>query len=128
MAVAGIVLLACLPLALGYLTFGHDLSAHLSRIEGLKAGLLSGQFPVRINPDLLEGRGYAFSLMYADLLLYPAAVLRILGFPLYSVYQLYVGPSRWQPRLSPGMCCGGCSAVKGWLCLARLFTHFRSIG
>lgn len=89
-AVAGIVLLACLPLALGYLTFGHDLSAHLSRIEGLKAGLLSGQFPVRVNPDLLEGRGYAFSLMYADLLLYPAAVLRILGFPLYSVYQLYV--------------------------------------
>ena len=89
-AIAGIVALACLPLGLDYLTYGHDLTVHLSRIEGLKAGLLAGQFPVRMDPDLLAGRGYPFSLMYADLLLYPAALLRILGFSLQTVYKLYV--------------------------------------
>ena len=43
-----------------------------------------------MDPDLLAGRGYPFSLMYADLLLYPAALLRILGFSLQTVYKLYV--------------------------------------
>ena len=42
--IAGIVLLACLPLGFDYLVYGHDMSIHLTRIEGLKAGLLSGQF------------------------------------------------------------------------------------
>ena len=89
-ALLGIVAVACLPLGLDYLTYGHDLTVHLSRIEGLKAGLLAGQFPVRMDPELLDGRGYPFSLMYADLLLYPAAVLRILGFSLQAVYRMYV--------------------------------------
>ena len=85
-----LVLIACLPLGLDYLVYGHDLTVHLSRIEGLKAGLLAGQFPVRMYPDLLSGKGYPFGVMYADLLLYPAAVLRILGFPLQTAYKLYV--------------------------------------
>lgn len=34
MALVGIGVFACLPLGLGYLTYGHDLSIHLSRIEG----------------------------------------------------------------------------------------------
>lgn len=45
MALVGIGVFACLPLGLGYLTYGHDLSIHLSRIEGLKAGLLAGSSP-----------------------------------------------------------------------------------
>lgn len=89
-AVCAVVALACLPLAMGYLTYGHDLSIHLARIEGLKSGLLVGQFPVRMNPALLDDRGYPFSLMYADLFFYPLAVLRILGFSLQNVYRLYV--------------------------------------
>lgn len=90
MAIVALVAVACLPLGLGYITYGHDLSAHLTRIEGLKAGLLAGQFPVRMDPDIVNGKGYPFSLMYADLLLYPAAFLRILGFSLQTVYKLYV--------------------------------------
>lgn len=90
LAVAGLVAVACLPLGLGYITYGHDLTVHLTRIEGLKAGLLAGQFPVRMNPDIVSGKGYPFSLMYADLLLYPAAFLRIVGFSLQTVYKLYV--------------------------------------
>lgn len=89
-AIAAIVAFACLPLGLNYLPSAHDLSIHLARIEGLKAGLLAGQFPVRMNPALLDDRGYPFSLMYGDLLLYPAALLRIVGFSLQTVYKLYV--------------------------------------
>ncbi len=90
LVIAGIVLLACLPLGFDYLVYGHDMSIHLTRIEGLKAGLLSGQFPVRMDPEIANGKGYPFSLMYSDLLLYPAAILRIIGFSLQHVYQLYV--------------------------------------
>ena len=90
LAIAGIVALACLPLGFNYLMYGHDLSIHLARIEGLKSGLLSGQLPVRMDPGIINDKGYPFSLMYADLLLYPAAFLRILGFSLQTVYQLYV--------------------------------------
>lgn len=90
LAILGLVAVACLPLGLGYITYGHDLTVHLTRIEGLKAGLLAGQFPVRMNPDIVSGKGYPFSLMYADLLLYPAAILRILGFSLQTVYKLYL--------------------------------------
>ena len=89
-AMGCIVVFACMPLGLGYLTYGHDLSIHLSRIEGLKAGLLSGQFPVRMDPAIINDKGYPFSLMYSDLLLYPAAILRILGFSLQSCYKFYV--------------------------------------
>ncbi|HJD20300.1 MAG TPA: hypothetical protein H9915_00615 [Candidatus Gemmiger faecigallinarum] len=89
-AIAGVVMLACLPLGFDYLIYGHDMSIHLTRIEGLKAGLLSGQFPVRMDPEIVNGKGYPFSLMYPDLLLYPAALLRILGFSLQQVYQMYV--------------------------------------
>ena len=90
LVIAGIVLLACLPLGFDYLVYGHDMSIHLTRIEGLKAGLLSGQFPVRMDPEIANGKGYPFSLMYSDLLLYPAAILRIICFSLQQVYQLYV--------------------------------------
>lgn len=90
MALVGIGVFACLPLGLGYLTYGHDLSIHLSRIEGLKAGLLAGQFPVRMDPAIINEKGYPFSLMYSDVFLYPAAVLRILGFSLQTSYKVYV--------------------------------------
>ena len=33
-AVVGIVAVACLPLGLDYLTYGHDLTVHLSRSRG----------------------------------------------------------------------------------------------
>lgn len=90
LAVGCILLFACMPLGLGYLTYGHDLSIHLARIEGLKAGLLSGQFPVRMDPALLNDKGYPFSLMYSDLFLFPAALLRLAGVPLETCYKWYL--------------------------------------
>ncbi|MGN0983301.1 MAG: hypothetical protein ACI4OI_00545, partial [Gemmiger sp.] len=89
-ALLAITAFGCVPIGLNYLTYGHDLSVHLCRIEGIKAGLLAGQFPVRMNPDLLTGYGYPFSMMYGDLLLYPSALLRIVGYSLQDTYRVYV--------------------------------------
>lgn len=79
-----------IPLMAGYLFAGHDLLFHLTRIEGLKAGLESGMFPVKIQPNWLGGHGYAVSVFYGDLLLYLPAILRIFGVSLQTAYSFYI--------------------------------------
>lgn len=79
-----------IPLLVNYLLAGDDLPFHLTRIEGLKAGLESGMFPVRIQPDWLGGHGYAVSVFYCDLFLYLPAVLRMFGVSLQAAYQFYI--------------------------------------
>mgnify|MGYP001132233632 FL=1 len=66
-----------------------DLVFHLQRIEGLYRGLLAGQFPVKIQPEWLNGYGYASSVFYGDIFLYFPAVLRIVGFTLQDAYKCY---------------------------------------
>lgn len=66
-----------------------DLVFHLQRMEGLYRGLLSGQFPIRIQPGWLDGYGYASSVFYGDIFLYFPAVLRIVGFTLQDAYKCY---------------------------------------
>ena len=51
LALAGIAFYASLPLFTDYLLSGGDLGFHLLRIEGIKDGLLSGQFTVKIAPE-----------------------------------------------------------------------------
>ena len=87
---AALILFLCLPLFSGFLFVGYDLHFHLSRIEGIAAGLASGQFPVKIYPNLLQGQGYANGVFYGDLLLYIPAILRLVGFSLQSSYRIYI--------------------------------------
>lgn len=68
----------------------HDIPFHYSRIIGLAEGLLSGSFPVRIQPGWLWGYGYAASVCYGDLLLYVPAVLYIMGVPIMHAYKTYI--------------------------------------
>lgn len=68
---------------------GADETFHLLRIEGIREGLLSGQFPVRLQPNWLEGHGYATAFFYSDLFLYFPAVLRLFGFTVQSAYKIY---------------------------------------
>lgn len=68
---------------------GHDLYFHLGRIEGIKSGLLSGQFPVRIHTNNFGGYGYASSMFYPELFLYIPALLRILGVSLVTSVQVF---------------------------------------
>lgn len=81
-----------IPLMTDYLpaVSGEDLMYHLFRIEGVRDGLLAGQFPVRMYPEWLMGHGYADSIMYGKLLLYVPAFFRLLGFPVLHCYKLYV--------------------------------------
>lgn len=85
-----LVLASSIPLMVGYLIGGHDFTFHLMRIEGIKAGLQSGAFPVKIQPNWLNGHGYAVSVFYGDLLLYVPAILRIFGISIQSAYNFYV--------------------------------------
>ncbi len=84
-----IILFASYPLFTTFLTEGDDIVFHLLRIEGIKDGLLSGQFPVRIHPFQFRGYGYASSIFYGEALLYLPAVLRLCGFPLQTAYKIF---------------------------------------
>lgn len=89
LAMVFVTLFSALPLTQKGLTPGADLFFHLNRIEGLYQGLLSGEFPVRIQPGWLDGHGYA-AFMYGDLFLYIPALLRILGFTVEEAYKIYL--------------------------------------
>ena len=75
----GASVLVSLPLLTQHLQRGHDLDFHLTRIDGIAQALLSGQFPVRLNPDFLYGGGYLSPVMYPELFLYLPGVLCALG-------------------------------------------------
>lgn len=82
--------LSCYPLLMEYLIAGDDIYFHLMRIEGLKDGLKSGSFPVKIQPTWSGGSGYAVGTMYGDTLLYLPALLRLIDIPVQTAYKLYV--------------------------------------
>lgn len=89
-ALLGITMVASIPLFADYLVIGHDTELQITRIEGIKEGLLSGQFPVRIDPLFNRGYGYAIPLFYGSLFLYIPAFMRILGFTLQFSFKFYV--------------------------------------
>jgi hypothetical protein len=73
------ILAVSFPLFSASLTSGHDLHFHFLRFIGIKEGLLSGNFPVRIYDSFYNGYGYGASFFYPDLFLYPFAGLAALG-------------------------------------------------
>lgn len=84
------VLVASLPLLQRGMISGHDLSYHMARIEGLASGLASGQFPVRVHGELLNGFGYPNSYFYPELLLYLPALLSLLGVHTVTCYKFFL--------------------------------------
>ncbi len=84
-----IMLAASFPLMTDRMIYMGDLLYHLLRIEGIKDGLLSGQFPVRIEPEWQQGYGYASSVFYGETLLYLAAFFRLIGFPVITSYRMF---------------------------------------
>ncbi|RDU23866.1 DUF6541 family protein [Anaerosacchariphilus polymeriproducens] len=84
-----VIIFASYPLFTDYLIGGHDINYHLSRIEGIKDGLISGQFPVDIYPQINFGYGYLGTL-YPSLFLYFPAILRILGVSMALSYKTFL--------------------------------------
>lgn len=83
------VLFVSLPLFTNFMFYGHDIYFHLSRIEGIKEGLRSGQFPVRIHPHLMENLGVGNSIFYPDFFLYFPALLRLFGVSALNSYKIF---------------------------------------
>jgi hypothetical protein len=89
LALLGITMLASYPLFSNYIMWGHDSAFHLTRIEGIKSALLSGQFPVRVHTSSYYDYGYAASIFYPELFLYIPAVLRIMGVSTTGTVQIF---------------------------------------
>lgn len=85
-----IILFTSLPLLTDFIVSSGDGGFHLMRIEGIKDGLLSGQFPVRIGPKWQTGYGYASSVFYGETLLYIAALFRLIGFSVTTSFQMFM--------------------------------------
>ena len=84
-----IAFLASIPYFYDGMISGADLTYHLHRIEGVKDGLLTGQFPVRLEPRWVFDHGYANGIFYCNLFLYFPALLRMAGFTLTESYAFY---------------------------------------
>ena len=114
--VAGIGLIAvCASVSQlgGYLLGGADLTYHLQRIEGVKDSLLTGQFPIRIEPRWLYDHGYANGIFYCDVLLYFPALLRLAGFTIATSYNCYC------------ILLNIVTAWIAWYCFTRIFNDYR---
>lgn len=85
----GIGFFASLPYLNTGLSWAVDLCYHLIRIEGIKDGLLAGQFPVVIYPEALHGNGY-LNCMYPNLFLYLPAWLRMKGVSMADSFKCLV--------------------------------------
>ncbi|RKM58318.1 hypothetical protein D6853_01950 [Butyrivibrio sp. X503] len=84
------ILFSSYPLLGKCLYFGDDIHYHLRRIAFMGDAILSGQFPVHILPGWDNGYGYAAGVGYGDLLLYPSAILVMLGFTIQASYKFFI--------------------------------------
>ena len=84
-------LLASVPLfSADTLISGPDTPFHMGRIEGIREGLLAGQFPVRVNPVQLGGYGMPTGIFYPDIFLYFPAFLRLAGVSLLASWKAFL--------------------------------------
>ncbi|MFA9376829.1 MAG: hypothetical protein ACERKZ_08745 [Lachnotalea sp.] len=89
-SLVAITIIASYPMFNNYIIKGDDIAFHLTRIDGIKSGLLSGQFPVRVHTSTLYHYGYAVSIFYPELFLYIPALLRIAGVSLTGTVQIFI--------------------------------------
>lgn len=82
-------ILSSYPYFSGALREGYDIDFHLTRIVGIKEGLLAGQFPVRVYPGAYFGAGYDCGLYYPDLFLYFPGILCLLGVSVTVSVQIF---------------------------------------
>ena len=97
-----------------------DLTYHYMRIEGVKDGFLSGQLPVRIEPEWLFGQGFACGIFYCNLFLVFPAMLRLLGFTVVSACNIFFVASNLATAYIAYVCFRKmfCSYQIGLLCSA----------
>lgn len=102
-----------LPLFTDYILSSGDVGYHLMRIEGLKDGLLTGQFPVRIAPKWLQDYGYADAIFYGQTMLLPCALFRMIGFTVTTSYRMFI------------FLINVLTAVIAYVCFEKMFRDYR---
>ena len=70
--------------------FTVDFTYLLTRIEGIKSGLASHDFPIYIYPYVNNGFGYASPLFYPDIFLLIPTFLYCLGIPIIISYKIFI--------------------------------------
>lgn len=76
MVLVGLIIVTSYPLFRNYIVYGHDLTWHLMRIEGMKDAIRGGHLLSIIYPENNNGYG-TLGFSYPQLFLYPAALLRL---------------------------------------------------
>lgn len=77
-----ILLLSCSNLMIDYFHSGDDMMFHANRVEGIAREWMNGNFPARLESYCMYGMGYPMSIMYPEVFLWPAVLLRVMGFDL----------------------------------------------
>ncbi|WP_164509453.1 hypothetical protein [Companilactobacillus jidongensis] len=74
-----IILIGFVDWHFGYIFATGDFHYHIDRIETLANSIKHLNFWPKVDGHFIGGYGYASSLFYPDIFLYPAAILRIMG-------------------------------------------------
>src|SRR5699024_10523591 len=59
---------------------------HAMRIEGLAESIKHNQYFPWINMSFMDGFGYIVNTFYSDLMIYPAAIFRLMGFSMAKTF------------------------------------------
>ena len=98
------VIAVCYPVFSNTFSLGYDGVFHAARIESIKEGLMTFQFPVRCSSFFYNGYGGIPSVFYPDLLIYPFAVMRILGASEIFVIHVFIVVNNILSALSMFIC------------------------
>lgn len=85
-----LLVLITYPLFFGGIVGGYDPGFHMARIRTLASNIASGHFPNPIGFEYLDHLGYGVGFFYGNFLLYPFAMLHLLGLSLYNTYIFYI--------------------------------------
>lgn len=85
----GLVIFTSYPMFTNYLVYGHDLQAHLLRIEGVKDALREGHFLAEIYPENNNGYGL-LGFIYPNLFLRIPALLRLCDVSMVTAYHTLI--------------------------------------
>ncbi|AKP67797.1 hypothetical protein [Companilactobacillus ginsenosidimutans] len=90
--ITDILLLALLtyPIFLGGLVGGYDPGFHMGRIQMLASNISAGHFPNPIGYEYLDKFGYGIGFFYGNFLMYPFAMLKVLGLSTYKAYIVFI--------------------------------------
>lgn len=89
-AIILLIFFSSIPIFVGGIYSAHDTPFHMTRLEGLKEAMVSGQFLPKMHTTHLYGYGYATGQMYPQLFLYPSAIMRILGYSRVQSYHMLI--------------------------------------